>query len=375
MSGTVKGWCPGALTPMPAGDGLILRIRPHASRLLPHQALALADLAEGFAQGGIELTSRANLQLRGVAGGDLAALQAGLRRAGLIDPDPETERRRNILCTPIWRAGDETLALAGELHERLAELPRLPAKFGFAIDSGPAAVLGGASADIRIERAPAGLILRAGGMAAGEPVNPQNAISRAIELAHWFAAHAHGQTRMAQLVATVGPAPLAATMAPLVGPPPGPGPAEAGVCRGLAFGQVSARVLRGLAVAPLRLTPWRVILAEGLDALPPDPGLIADPADPRLRLAACIGAPGCASASVATRTLALRLAGLVPPGRLLHVSGCGKGCAHPGPAAITLTGRDGRLDLIRDGRADDPPASRALHPDDIPAMLKDPDAP
>jgi precorrin-3B synthase len=43
---------------------------------------------------------------------------------------------------------------------------------------------------------------------------------------------------------------------------------------------------------------------------------------------------------------------------LLHLSGCAKGCAHPGPAAITLVGEAGGFALIHDGRAGDAPASQ-----------------
>ena len=74
MSGTVKGWCPGALTPMPAGDGLILRIRPHVSRLMADQIRLIADLAMQYGDGAVTLTSRANLQLRAVSAKNLAAV-------------------------------------------------------------------------------------------------------------------------------------------------------------------------------------------------------------------------------------------------------------------------------------------------------------
>ena len=90
----------------------------------------------------------------------------------------------------------------------------------------------------------------------------------------------------------------------------------------------------------------------------------------RLRVAACTGAPGCTSAEVETRTLAARLAPLVPPGGVLHVSGCAKGCAHPGPATATLTGRDGRFDLILNGPAGGNPVARGLTETDIPDRLR-----
>ncbi|MDP0926870.1 cobalamin biosynthesis protein CobG [Paracoccus onubensis] len=367
MSGAIKGWCPGALTPMPAGDGLILRIRPHVSRLMPDQIRMIADLAIRYGDGAVTLTSRANLQLRAVSANDLTAVQAALRGQGLIDGDADLERRRNLLTTPIWRADDDTLPLAGELTRRLRELPVLPPKFGFAIDTGPAAILGAAPADIRIERGPRGLILRADGMARGEYVTKADAITRAIELAHWFAARAGEAVRMARLVSAGETPELRADDAPLTVAPLRPG----GRYRAIAFGRISAGTFRDLAAAPVRLTPWRGVLAEGDAVLPVHDDLIGDPGDPRLRIAACIGKPRCPSASVGTFALANRLAPHLPAGGTLHVSGCAKGCAHPGPADLTLTGRDGRFDLILNGAPADHPARRGFHPDDLPGILSD----
>ena len=93
----------------------------------------------------------------------------------------------------------------------------------------------------------------------------------------------------------------------------------------------------------IRTTPWRAFLspvrAPGFDEHP-------------TTIAACPGAPACASATVPARSDAALLAKLGL--RDLHVSGCAKGCAHP-RAATTLVGRDGRYDLVRHGRASDPP--------------------
>jgi precorrin-3B synthase len=139
---------------------------------------------------------------------------------------------------------------------------------------------------------------------------------------------------------------------------------------GLPFGQITAEGLADLAglAGDLRLTPWRAILiptaslaaAQALQARLADQGFILDPSDPRRRVAACSGAPACPSATTATRDDATALAAHVRPGRFLHVSGCAKGCAHPGPAAITLVAHDGRYDLIRNGSASAAPAMRGL---------------
>ncbi|HEX3982498.1 MAG TPA: hypothetical protein VHX12_02285 [Acidisoma sp.] len=55
-------------------------------------------------------------------------------------------------------------------------------------------------------------------------------------------------------------------------------------------------------------------------------------------------------------------------GPLIHLSGCAKGRAHPGPAAITLVGEDGRLNLVRDGRPGDPPIACGLALAEIPDL-------
>lgn len=154
MSGVaVKGWCPGALRPMQSGDGLVVRVRPFGGRLDAAQITGLAHLAERHGNGLIDVTSRANLQIRGVSEISHGLLLDGLAELALLDPDPDTESRRNILVTPFWRTGDETQSLAAELEEALSDSALdLPTKFGFAIDDGSSRVLAGDSADVRIER-------------------------------------------------------------------------------------------------------------------------------------------------------------------------------------------------------------------------------
>lgn len=369
MSGQVKGWCPGARRPMESGDGLVVRVRPHAGRLTVDQALRLADLAETFGNGLIDLGSRAHLQIRGVDGQHLSQVHAALSDMNLLDPDSQTEARRNILTTPLWQDGDDTLAIVAGLEAALATGPDLPAKFGFAVDTGPNAVLGDASADIRIERAEQGLILRADGLAMGEVVTPLTAITRAVELARWFADQP-GARRMAGLVQAGILPPHRADIAAKTAPALRPKASGVGLCVALPFGQMTAAVLRHLAIAPLRLTPWRSVVLEGVITLAPHPGLITDADDPLLRVIACTGAPGCSSASVDTRTLARALAPHVPPGKTLHVSGCAKGCACQKTADVVLTGHDGAFDLALGALPGATPAMRDLAPDALPDLIR-----
>ena len=84
--------------------------------------------------------------------------------------------------------------------------------------------------------------------------------------------------------------------------------------------------------------------------------------EPRLRVAACPGAPACVHGRSPVRDDAARWAPLLPKGDgvILHVSGCAKGCARPAATAATLTATETGYDLILAGRAGDPPARRGL---------------
>ncbi|MBL9073570.1 precorrin-3B synthase [Tabrizicola sp.] len=387
----IKGWCPGALRPMQSGDGLVVRIRPPLGRLTSAQAQGIAQAAATHGNGVIDLSARANLQLRGVTEASHGPLIDDLRAQGLIDPNIETESLRNLIVTPFRRspfasgsspvrqAPDDTDTLAATLTAALARMPRLPGKFGFALDTGPRPVLTAASVDIRVERAADGsLILRPEGHPLGQPV--ADLARDAIAMAGWFVAHggiSDGRGRMAALIAR-GSIPPGCTLAPAEPlPKPSPGLHPDGAIVALAFGQMRAETLQTLAALghEIRPTPWRMLLLVGATTVPDLPGLITDPADPILRITACTGAPGCPQAQGDTRHLARRLAPHLAENQTLHLSGCAKGCAHPGPAETTLTATGQGYDLIRHGTAHDTPSLTGLTPEAILTYLKAPDAP
>ena len=64
----VRGWCPGALRPMQSGDGLIVRVRPRGHALTPADLMRHRRARRALGNGHIDLTRRANLQMRGVDG-------------------------------------------------------------------------------------------------------------------------------------------------------------------------------------------------------------------------------------------------------------------------------------------------------------------
>ncbi|MCT4556740.1 MAG: precorrin-3B synthase [Pelagimonas sp.] len=369
---SVKGWCPGAFKPMMSGDGLVVRIRPRLVRLDAWQVLGLCALAIEYGSGFLDLTNRANLQIRGVAEADHDALLAGLAELDLLDEDPSLEGRRNILMAPLWREGNVTHRITSALLKTLPILPDLPAKFGFAVDTGPDPRLQKDSADIRVEQSENGLVIRADGALAGRPVTEPEVIPAILEMVHWFNDHRTPERRrMAKVLETIAlPEGWTTTPPRAQGAPLGIGPCKNGSFEGVAlgapFGQIGAQdlldVMGQTGATALRVTPWRLFILEGVP-MPETPLFVTTPNDPLLRVDACPGAPYCPSSSVETRDVARAVASATKG--TTHVSGCSKGCARARAADVTYVGHDGVFDLVERGCAWDAPLQTGLVPDDL----------
>lgn len=356
---------------MMSGDGLIVRVRPRAGKLTAGQLRNLALLSQKYGNGVIDLTSRANLQIRGVAEADYASLPEELLAANLLDPTPADEARRNVLTTPFWSEGDGTEALHDRLVAELERLPALPAKMGIALDTGHHPVLAAVSADFRFERGrEVPLILRADGAVTGVAVTSDTMMPQLAALAQWFVASGGSEAgRMRKHLASVTlPARFQGAVPAEPATPPDAGAHPNGFLVGVAFGAMNAESLLTLidttGVCVVRVTPWRLLLLEGVDQVLTD-DFITAPGSLLTTVHACPGAPLCSQAEAETRALAQRLAPGIPDGRLLHVSGCAKGCALPRTADITLVGVRGKFDLVRAGTAWDEPETRGRSADEI----------
>ncbi|MEV4344636.1 precorrin-3B synthase [Actinoplanes sp. NPDC049596] len=123
--------CPGALRLHHAADGPLARVRLPGGMLTGPQLAALAEI------GPVELTSRANVQLRGLTDHDPTALATHLAAAGLL-PSETHETVRNIAAPPL---ADATLrALVTDLDRGLCADPALaalPGRFLFALGHVP----------------------------------------------------------------------------------------------------------------------------------------------------------------------------------------------------------------------------------------------
>lgn len=421
----VKGWCPGARRPMETGDGLLVRVRITGGIVSAELAGELAFLARRYGNELVDLSQRANLQIRGVGADALDDLLGHLDRLGVLDRDAESEAVRNIVASPL--AGlDPTAAIDGRalvaaLEARLTSDPSvhaLPGKFGFSVDEGGRLSLDDVAADVRLSglKTPDGprvlvaVATRPGHHQPIAVVEPEAAADRAADLARGVvalrAALPEAPRRLLEIVGRTGLAALfhaagfGEVMADVATLPRRHG-AEAVLGDhthdpaaflglGAPFGRFTADQLALLGDlagerggGEIRLTPWRTVLIPGVapEKMPRIRPWIAagrfvfSPDDPRLAVVTCAGSTGCRNAGLDTRADAEQLAGiarrLAPHGTPLHVSGCEKGCAHPSAAPFTLVARDGAYDLVRDGRPWDAPTIERLNLAEAAAALAD----
>jgi precorrin-3B synthase len=396
---------------MPSGDGWLVRVKPTAATLSADDARLIASGARRHGNGHVDLTSRANLQVRGLGPRSSELFAETIIGAGLGCADPSVEAIRNVMASPLGAddpsAAFDAHALAREIEAMLCAEPALaalPDKFGVAVDAGGLLPLAGVGADIMVGAAGEAFPVRIDGgtLATLCPRARLVETVKALALASLHLAIERGEPprRMRPLVRDVSEdaifeaAGLSPAPAPL--PPPAPAPSAVGFIpypmknegafgAGLPFGRIDAEQLAALAAlsercgdGSLRTTPWRAFLIANVAAADGNTlseevaalGLISNPFDPRLRIYACVGKPACRTASVDARGDATRLAAILAEdgSETLHVSGCAKSCAHRGPASLTLVGRDGRYDLVRNGMASGPPSLTGLRIDDIAAL-------
>lgn len=410
-----KGWCPGVRRPMATGDGLIVRIRPRCGRLLVSDAAALSMLAERYGNGLIDLTRRANVQLRGVTPESLAALSADLDALRLADGTVDAEAARNVVVGPL--AGldpGEAMdvrpivdALEDELAREATAL-RLPGKFGFIVDGGGRLPLDGERADIRLRavgRAEGADIAigidRPGGVRWLRLVAPDRAVAAVMGLVRAFARldRTDGGARMMD-VSEADIDEITTPLDELGRPASGLGFARAGSSTALGvigseggpmavgfappFGRVQAEDLlaiaeqaRELGLTEFRISPWRSLYvpvadeasARALLKAAEAHGMITTPGDPLLAIDACPGAPACASAELDTRAAARVLAPLLAQlgCETAHVSGCGKGCARSKAADLVLVGDGARFGIVRHGTVHGQVVG-SVSPPDLPSL-------
>jgi len=403
-----KGRCPGALAPMPAKDGLLIRLRISGGVVSAGALRRLAQAGRDYGNGLFDLSSRGNLQLRGASDACLPFLLAILGDLGLLDVDAAAEAVRNVLISPLAGLGApiDIRAIGKALETRLiadSTLHQLPGKFGFLIDDGGALSLAHAPADVRFDynSGQNAFAVSIGGAAREAACigacGPDEIVAIAARIAQAFLRLRRSMRepprRMRDLVQDLGIEAIAeaAGLCPTPSPkreiPDEPCPigmldiGRENYCFGVGapFGRFTANMLDAAAHAAMmfgdgdiRLTPWRALILARVGADSDEElrrhfgegNFIIDRDDARLAVAACGGAPACERGATPTHEDALALAPLArslqKTGVALHVSGCDKKCARQAPAPYTLIGNAGRYDLCVDGAAFDAPFAEGL---------------
>lgn len=270
--------CPGVLRPWPAADGALVRLRIPGGHLAPGSLAALGRVAVRHGDGHVHLTSRANLQVRGLPAptGCLEATVVGEIEATGLLPSRSHELVRNVLASPLTGLVGGRVDLrpvVAALDEGLCaapELAALPARFLFVLDDG--------RGDVAPRRCDLGMVALDGHLVQlrvgdewGEVVELRRAAERLLELAGEFLeARGSGPTapwHVAELAAPLRPPVAPDPRLPVAGAPPGPGPVP-GATRPVVHvpapeGRLSPeRVdeLTGPGTERLVVTPWRSLV-------------------------------------------------------------------------------------------------------------------
>jgi len=405
-----RGACPGLSVPMPTGDGLLVRLTPIGTISLTAFA-ELCAAARTHGNGVIDITSRGNIQVRGLSPDSASQFAATVAALDIAAEDGVP-----ILCNPLAGLDAEEIfdsnAPAADLRHALAQrsmAAKLGAKVSVAIDGGGALTLDALAADVRLRaesiNGDVTLRVRVGGDGANAAdlgfVTTAQGVAAVMRLLDVLVKRGR-DARAREILATEGAIVFRQAVADLVigNAPPRPvsgyndaigmhrlrdGSFAFGV--GFAFGHADATSLTQLVETAeaagaigIRAAPDRTLMTIGLTsetssafaAAADRLGFIVRADDPRRHVVACAGAPICASAHIASRALAPLVAEKVGPqidgSFTIHISGCTKGCAHPTSATLTAVGTPDGCALIANGTPRD--ASFAVVPAyELPAAI------
>ncbi|WP_089337706.1 nitrite/sulfite reductase [Blastococcus mobilis] len=353
--------CPGALQTHAAADGALARVRLPGGALTAEQLRALSTAAGELGDGALELTSRGNVQLRGLRSGGERELGDRLAEAGLL-PSATHETARNVLASVLsGRTGGvlDVRSWVTEFDARMCADPALadlPGRFLTAFDDGRGDVAGlGADVGLlALDRATVALLLAA--TDTGLRCRPDEAVGLALAATRGFLDEraAQGGTPWRVTELAEGPARIAAALGgprtdPLPVPsPPLTGPAGAvlqddgrtALVAVVPLGRLTADqagLLASTAVGGLQLTPWRSVVVPDLEGAGAAgalaaAGLVLDPRSPWLSVSACAGRPGCAKSLADVRGDVVRAVatGTLPMGGARqHWVGCERRCGRP----------------------------------------------
>jgi precorrin-3B synthase len=334
-----------------AADGGLARVRIPGGRLDPAQWRAVATASTELGDGNLDLTSRGNLQIRGLRPNSEADLSDRLWRAGLL-PSFSHERVRNIVASPLSGLDElgscDIRRLVTDLDVALCATPslaELSGRFLFALDDGRGDVAGLRADICLIGVARDRLQLLVAGVITGPELPADEAVAAAIAAAEAFllarAIAGSKAWRIAELprsadgqiwrLSNRNVPPIGSSAAALV--------VGTGLGR-LTPAQVS--LIGMVAEDGMVITPWRsvVLPTAGVEVatLLTEGGLIVDPASRWVGVTCCTGRPGCDKALADVRLDAhvvhADLSEHLP--LPVHWVGCERRCGTPAAASIEV---------------------------------------
>jgi ferredoxin-nitrite reductase len=386
---TSDSGCPSLFCPTRAQDGILTRIRIPGGLLSANQCRTLAEVGDRL-KGQIDITNRANIQIRGLQQAIPENVLLRFQAVGLAATLAEADHLRNIMASPTAGIDPaqqiDTRPLVSQLDQHFSthpELAGLSSKFSIGIDGGE---------QVSIAQQPNDLLLSATQSGSYFSLRVEEDILwlKPEECQPFIAALAQvyleavgsipgRKPRLKQVLQSTGsqtflnriqqrlsfsltPAPNTEPLASNasnrhlgVHPQAQKNFSYIGVA--LPLGRLTASQLHQLADLAgtygqdsLRLTPWRNLLVCNIpdahldtvqrsleQSFPPSNSIWGG-------LVACSGSTGCVSSATDTQGDAAAIAQFVAQHisldqpLTLHLSGCDKSCAHHGSSDITLIG-------------------------------------
>jgi sulfite reductase beta subunit-like hemoprotein len=374
--------CPGVVRLHEAQDGGLARVRVPGGRVSAEQLRAVAAAAR-LGNGLVELTSRANLQVRGLPDSAVERVAGLLWEAELL-PSLSHERARNVVASPVAGRHPRSLAGTDTIVAALDEgvcgdpaLAQLPGRFLFAVDDGSG--LAAADADVtlaaerrfgRLDSGPRfGLALA--GRRTTLSASPSEAAGLALLAARAFLEVRGDAWRVRDLpggaddlAARIG-AGISAISATPPRRPLVPGAmrqrdGRAAVTALPPLGRLEPSGLEALAVlaGEVRLSTRRTLTVLDVDWAEVDSvgaelerlGLVVSRGSGWEGLSACAGLGACAKARVDVRAAAAARAGVRRTGDPVeHWSGCERRCGEPAGAGVAVFADGAGVRVEHDG--------------------------
>jgi ferredoxin-nitrite reductase len=393
--------CPGLFSGSRARDGILSRMRIPGGILNVAQCGAIANLVDRYSTGCLQVTNRANLQIRELHSEIPAEVWQDLQELGLASRRIEVDPIRNIMASPTAGIDRQNLldtrplvAAWDNYLQTHPELSELSAKFSIGFDGGESVSIRDLRNDILLvaQKRPTNseiiFSLHLNGVETGIIIEESQCISVLASLTNAYLEYTKNQQRingkkprLRHLIGDWGTEkylkkveknlPLALRRESIelseraIAPNSNLGIhtqrqsdfSYIGIA--LPLGKLESKQLRNLANlaknlsgSTLRLTPWQNLLISDIpnsevfevNQQIADLGLHSSATRLDSCLVACAGSSGCASAATDTQSDALAMVRdlaqklTIDRSINIHFSGCSKSCAQHQPIDITLVG-------------------------------------